>query len=184
VDVKRHILITGLPGVGKTTMIRDIADALPGKKSGFFTREERSGGRRTGFIIETLDGGEAILARKTSAGAHRVGAYQVFVENLERLALPAIQAKADIIIIDEIGKMECLSEKFKRAVLNILDGDARVVATVAKKGVGFIKEVKNRPDVSLFEVTPKNRDPVAAMLRRRLLDSHRKATKDDPNDTR
>lgn len=168
---KRHIFITGLPGVGKTTLIRTIADFLPGKKTGFFTREDRSGGRRIGFTIVTLDGGEAILARKSSAGAHRLGAYKVFVDNLEKLTIPAIQAEADTVVIDEIGKMECMSEPFKRAVLKALDGDARVVAAVAKKGVGFIKEVKNRPDVSLFEVTIKNRDAVAAMLKRRLLDS-------------
>ena len=180
---KRHIFITGLPGVGKTTLIRNISDALPGKKTGFFTREDRSEGRRIGFTIVTLAGGEATLARKSSAGAHRVGAYQVFVDNLEKLSIPAIEAEADIVVIDEIGKMECMSEKFKRAVLKALDGDSRVVATVARKGVGFIKDVKNRPDVSLFEVTVKNRDAMAHMLRKRLMDSESAASERDPGNT-
>ncbi|MBN1882732.1 MAG: NTPase [Deltaproteobacteria bacterium] len=168
---KRHIFITGLPGVGKTTLIRSITDVLTGKKTGFFTREDRSGGRRIGFTIVTLDGNETPLARKSPAGAHRMGAYQVFVDNLEKLAIPAIKAEADIIVIDEIGKMECMSEPFKRAVLNALDGDTRVVATVAKKGVGFIKDVKHRRDVSLFEVTVKNRDAMTIMLRKKLIDA-------------
>jgi len=171
VQEKQHIFITGLPGVGKTTLIRNIADSLPGRKAGFFTREDRSEGRRIGFTIVTLDGAEANLARKSSAGAHRVGAYQVFVDNLEKLAIPAIESDADVVVIDEIGKMECMSERFKQAVLKVLEGDARVIATVAKKGVGFIKDVKNRPDVSLFEVTVKNRDAMTAMLLRMLMDS-------------
>jgi nucleoside-triphosphatase len=63
-----------------------------------------------------------------------------------------------LIVIDEIGKMECLSRKFRDLLKELLDSEKGVVATIALKGTGLIEEVKGRKDVKMFEVSERNRD--------------------------
>ena len=63
-----------------------------------------------------------------------------------------------MIIVDEIGNMECLSTQFDRIMKGVLDSEKWVVATIALKGGGLIAEVKQRQGVKLFEITPSNRD--------------------------
>lgn len=169
---RRHILITGLPGTGKTTMILSLVERLSGTKGGFVTKEKRDGGKRTGFVIETISpGGEkktAPLATRSQKGMPRVGSYRVFVDSIENVAVPSISVDTDFVIIDEIGKMECTSKRFKEAVISAMEGRSRIIATIAKKGVGFIKDIKDRGDVRVFEVTIRNRDSLLETLLREI----------------
>ena len=77
-----------------------------------------------------------------------------------------------IVLIDEIGKMECFSSRFVAAVRRLLDDRKPVVATIAIKGGGFIAEAKARPDVEIWQVTKANRvelpERLAAALTARL----------------
>ena len=60
---KRNLLLTGIPGVGKTTVLRKVAERLSGVElGGFLTDEIRVEGKRVGFAIETFDGDSATLA--------------------------------------------------------------------------------------------------------------------------
>ncbi|OGL41722.1 MAG: hypothetical protein A2161_02540 [Candidatus Schekmanbacteria bacterium RBG_13_48_7] len=91
----------------------------------------------------------------------QVGKYKVDIQGFEQIVLPELNRKSsdvDVFLIDEIGKMECFSQKFVDAILRILDDNVPVVATVALKGNGFIAEVKSRKDIRLIEITYKNRD--------------------------
>ena len=63
-----------------------------------------------------------------------------------------------MVIIDEIGKMECLSDQFKKLISGLFDSEKQVIATIALKGSGFIEEVKRRHDIVLFEITKSNRN--------------------------
>ncbi|MBN2223282.1 MAG: AAA family ATPase [Deltaproteobacteria bacterium] len=165
---KRHILITGSPGVGKTTLIASIVVRLPGTKTGFITREIRKGGVRKGFIIETLDGERASLAQVTPFGSPRVGKYRVISESIRRVGVPAIGGRADFIVIDEIGKIEGTPEGFIRAVHKVLAGPSTVIATIAGNGNSFIEEIKLRPDVQLFKMTLRNRDSLAEDILKKI----------------
>jgi len=165
---KRHVLITGSPGVGKTTLIASVAARLPGKKTGFLTREVRRGQIRQGFVIETLDGKTAPLAEANGAGSSRVGKYRVLTESVRDIAVPAIVKDADFVVIDEIGKMETACEAFMPALQRALLGRGVVIATIAGRGSPVIEEVKRRPDVWVFEVTRRNRDSIGEVILERI----------------
>jgi nucleoside-triphosphatase len=158
-----HILLTGRPGVGKTTLICRIARTLieRGRRPvGFYTEEIREGGVRRGFRIVTLDGRTRVLAHVEHKRPARVGRYGVdvacFEALLRELDLPS--APQALTVIDEIGKMECLSSLFVRQIRAILDSRRPLLATVAARGQGLIREVKDRGDVRLIPVTVQNRD--------------------------
>jgi nucleoside-triphosphatase len=158
---KNNILITGLPGVGKTTLIKNIAEALKGLRPvGFYTAEIREGGRRKGFELISLDGRRGLLSRTDIRSPHRVGTYGVDVKGFEVFLtfLPLLNPSTRLVIIDEIGKMECFSEQFKECLIECLNSEKWVLATIAQKGSGFIEEIKRRHDVTLFEITQRNRN--------------------------
>jgi nucleoside-triphosphatase len=157
-----HILITGLPGVGKTTLIRTLAKLLAEyRPAGFYTEEIRDEqGIREGFRLVTLCGRQLVLSHVQQPGPYRVSRYGVDVAGFERLLeeLDLRRLPAPLIIIDEIGKMECFSRRFVDVVTLLLDGPKTLVATIALKGEGFIRQVKQRPDCRLVTVTRENRD--------------------------
>ncbi|MGD9001751.1 MAG: nucleoside-triphosphatase, partial [Anaerolineae bacterium] len=131
----RTLLLTGRPGVGKTTVIKKVAEALEGQAGGFYTEEVRGPeGRRRGFQLVTLDGNEAVMAHVDlrGEGRPRVSRYGVDVEAIHQVGVTALRramAANHVVIVDEIGKMELFCEPFKEAVIAALEGRNPVLAT-------------------------------------------------------
>ena len=147
--------------MGKTTLIRKLSEALTTlHPAGFYTSEIREEGVRKGFELISLEGSKGLLSHVDTQSPHRVGKYSVDVKGFENFldAIPFLNPSTHLIIIDEIGKMECFSENFKKLLGKILDSQKLVIATIALKGSGFIAEAKGREDVRIFEVTKRNRD--------------------------
>jgi nucleoside-triphosphatase len=157
----RILLLTGAPGIGKTTIVRRIARGLhPARIRGFTTEEIRVGRQRVGFRLEAFDGRVIVLAHVDIASPHRVGRYGVDLAAFDRVVDAALRLEdaPAVYLIDEIGKMECQSERFVSAVTAVLDSAVPVVATIAARGDGFILRVKGRADAELWHVTRANRD--------------------------
>jgi nucleoside-triphosphatase len=160
----KQILITGLPGVGKTTVIRKIAAALDNLHPvGFYTAEIQDKDVRRGFELVALDGRRSILSHVDIRGPHRVGKYGVDVAAFDTFleAIDLLDPAHSLIIMDEIGRMECLSAKFGTIVDRLLASDKTIIATIALKGGGLVDDIKRRAGVQLFEVTPTNRNRIA-----------------------
>jgi len=168
------ILLTGSPGCGKTTAITRIAAGLETRSAaGFYTQEIREGGKRRGFRWQRLDGAAGILAHVDIKSRFKVGKYGVDVSGFEKGVVPVLdvsRSDVELFLIDEIGKMECFSEKFVAAVRRLFESDKSVLATVAQKGSGLISEVKEYPGTELITLTKDNRDEVAADVIGRLSD--------------
>lgn len=157
----KNILLTGQPGVGKTTLIMRILEKLSLEAKGFFTEEIREKGIRKGFKIRTLDGEEGVLAHVDSRSSKRVGKYGVNVEEFEQIGVRALEEALEQespVVIDEIGKMELYSERFREILLKVLDRSPLVIATIGQQRDSFIEQVRSRPDVAVLVVTPENRE--------------------------
>ncbi len=156
---RKNVLLHGLPGSGKTTLVERLVQKIPYPKRGFYTREVRERGRRIGFKIVTIDGKEAWLAKR-GKGYPQVGKYRVYVESFEKLAVPTIQEvnPQEMMVIDEIGKMELFSKDFQEAVLRVLDSEVPVLATVGYGLLPFVERLFQRKDAIFAEVNPETRD--------------------------
>jgi nucleoside-triphosphatase len=162
-------LLTGLPGIGKTTAVESVIARLPGfNTTGFVTREIRRDDSRTGFEVVDTAGRRQLLASVALPSRPRVGRYGVDLRGFERFieTIPFQSTETDLILIDEIGKMECLSKRFRRLVGGLLDRPIPVLATVARYGGGLIEAVKRRPDIILREVRRTNRNRIPDELAR------------------
>jgi nucleoside-triphosphatase len=122
-------------------------------------------GVRVGFLMKTLDEKTGYLAHQDVRSDYHIRRYGVSIENIENIAVPSIRpVNGYIIILDEIGKMECFSETFKKASLSALDSPNIVVGTITFGGTDFILDVKKRDDIEVIEVTPGNRDGLPAEI--------------------
>lgn len=164
-------LLTGAPGSGKTTAIRRALDAARPDAGGFYTREIRVAGQRLGFEIVTLDGQTGLLAHLDIPGSPRVGRYGVDLTALEDLGIESLQAAArrgGLVVVDEIGPMECLSAAFCHTIEAILDSSADVLGTIVERPAPFPDRIKARPDVTLLTLTPANREALAEQVAAQL----------------
>jgi nucleoside-triphosphatase len=166
------ILLTGLPGCGKTTAImKVIANLERHKVAGFYTEEIRQDGVRKGFRWICLDGQSGTLAHVDIKSPARVGRYGVDIAGFENNVVPILdpgRTDTQLFVIDEIGRMECFSQKFVTAVRRLFGSDRSVLATVAQKGGGLISEVKNYSGIMLFSLSVRNRNETIAEILRIL----------------
>ncbi len=157
-------LITGRPGVGKTSLLLSLMKTLPGRKGGFYTREIRERGQRVGFHVTDLAGPEGILAHVQLAGPPRVGRYGVDLKMFDAIGVQAViraLQKADLIVIDEIGKMELYSSLFQTALLKVLEVQQPLLATILARAHPVTDRIKAHPEVWLHQLTSTNRAEVA-----------------------
>jgi nucleoside-triphosphatase len=170
-STKKNLLITGLPGTGKTTLIKKLSEELKHlHPAGFYTEEIREEGVRKGFELISLDGKKGLLSHKDIKSPYRVGRYKVDIESFENFlnSVPFFNSLNRLVIVDEIGKMECLSDRFKNLLKKILDSEKLVIATIPLKSGGFIEKIKKRPDVILFELKESNRNDLPPEILREV----------------
>jgi nucleoside-triphosphatase len=161
--MKRVLLLTGQPGTGKTALIKEALARTGVKGGGFYTEEIRTKGIRQGFRIVTLNGQEAILAHVGISSPHQVSKYKVDTDALDRVGVSALLhalKESDLIVIDEIGKMELLSPRFREVVTQAINSGQKVMGTIMLNPHPSADEIKRRPEVETLPVTRDNRPEV------------------------
>jgi nucleoside-triphosphatase len=174
---KRVLLLTGNPGVGKTTVLMKTVSALKGKGycvGGMISREAREGGTRVGFeILDLSSGRRGWLAHVKQKAGPQVGKYRVNMEDLNSIGAQAVTAaleNCDVVAIDEVGPMELFSAKFKEVARKALESRKPVLAVVHWKATDkIINEAKSREDSETFTVTQENRDKLPEIVAQKAL---------------
>jgi nucleoside-triphosphatase len=160
-------LLTGRPGTGKTTIIRETLSVISVTKGGFYTQEIKEGGMRKGFKIITLDGVECILSHIDFPKSKSVGKYGVSIENLEAMGVPSLERAindCELVVIDEVGKMELLSSRFREIVLKAIESNRIVLGTIMQSPNVFTDRIKQHSSVKLYNVTVANRGQILKTL--------------------
>lgn len=161
--MKKVYLLTGQPGTGKTSIIKEALARVKVRAGGFYTEEIRTGGVRQGFRIVTLDGQKAVLAHIGIPAPYQVSKYGVDVQSLDTVGVHALYKainECDLIVIDEIGKMELFSNKFKDTVLKAINSGKRVLGTIMLAPNPFADQIKRHAQVEVITVAKANRDEV------------------------
>ena len=166
-DPPTTVFLTGTPGIGKTTVITRFLERTSLRCTGFYTGEIRgTRGERRGFKVTSIpDGREGVLASVDIVSGPRVGKYRVAVPDFEAIALPAmVPGDGDLLVIDEIGRMELHSGRFREQVQECL-ARCPVLATVKQgRTDSFTSKLVDRPGSILLEVTRDNRDAMVNHL--------------------
>ena len=176
--MSRILLLTGKPGIGKTTVIQRAVAELVGrgfKVGGMMTREVREKGTRIGFEVENLSTKHrGWLAHINQPSGPRISKYRVNLKDLEEIGARAILnavTQADIIVIDEIGPMELFSKAFRDSVMKALQSGKAVLGTIHYRARGsFIEDIRRRGDVEIIEVTYENRDRLPNLIIEKIVD--------------
>ena len=165
-----NIFVTGPPRSGKSTLIEKVAKNIKRPATGFLTRELREKDKRVGFLIETIDGKTGLLAHEDIKSNCRVGKYKINLQDLEQIAVPSMlpSSSDQIVVVDEIGKMECLSRLFRETLLRVLSLENQVIGSIALKGDRFIQNIKKRDDVALVSITEKTRDAALELFLQKI----------------
>jgi nucleoside-triphosphatase len=165
------LLISGPPGSGKTTLIRTVLGQLPARAGGFLTEEIREGGERIAFRVTALDGRSGILAAARAGTGPQVGRYRVDVPTFEAVGIVAMEAAtaaADLIVVDEIGKMELCSPRFLPALEAALASAKPLLGSILHAPHPVTDAIKRRPEIELYRLTVRNRNDLAEAIAARL----------------
>jgi nucleoside-triphosphatase len=160
-------LLTGMPGTGKTSIIRQAITQSNCGAGGFYTQEIRSMGIREGFRIVTLDGKEGILAHIAIDSPLRVGKYGVDISVLDSIGVEAIYnavKQSNLVVIDEIGKMELFSPRFITAVQEALASPKKVLGTITLKPHPLADAIRLSKSIRVAELTRNNQKYVLAEI--------------------
>jgi nucleoside-triphosphatase len=166
--MKQVYLLTGQPGTGKTSLIKQAIAGVKGRAGGFYTEEIRSQGVRQGFRLVTLAGQTAIIAHINFKSPYRVSKYGVDIDNLDKIGVSTLtQAirECDLVVVDEIGKMELFSPRFRETVQGIISSGKKLLGTIMLSPNPHADAIKRQPQVNLITVTRANHEPVLEELK-------------------
>ena len=157
-----RIAITGQPGVGKTTVCREVADRLGRSTGGMVCSNIIEEGRRVGFELLDLQTGVKGVLAHIRGGGPSVGKYHVNMPDPDKIGVSAILSAlaTDLIVIDEIAPMELKSQRFVQAVEGALASDRDMLVVLHQRSTHPLAE-RIRAEFDLITVTKDNRDGIA-----------------------
>jgi len=157
--------ITGLPGSGRTDLLLTIVKMLEAdnvKVGGVITEPVEEEGKVTGFkMVDYITKEEALIAGTRIQSRARIEEFGIDLDTLGVFSVNAIKRavfNSDLVIIDEIGRIQLKSEYFNKAVLNALKSNKPIIMTIYRRSrSSLLQEIRRRDDIRMLEVTPVNK---------------------------
>jgi nucleoside-triphosphatase len=163
----KNIFLVGESGVGKTTILQKVLSELHLNAGGFFTQEIQAGKTHKGYELLTLNGEQGVLAHTNQKSTYKVGKFGVDLKVMTDIAIPSLKdalEHKDLILIDEIGKMECFSSEFRDMVSRCIDSPKPVLGSMQNFASPLINTLTNRDDIVRITVTQANRDQLPGKI--------------------
>lgn len=170
--MKTAYLVTGQPGCGKTTLIRQVVTGMHLRAAGFYTEDLRQGGVCEGFRIVTLDGEMALIARAGHMGSVTVSKYGVDLKEMERVGVAALhraKERGHVLVVDEIGRMQLFSRAFRQILFDAVRTGHPVLGTIMLGRNAYADRLKRHSNVEVLTLTPHNRQEVLTLIRNRFV---------------
>lgn len=165
------ILLTGKPGVGKSTILDKVRHDFKGEKFGIISQELRDKeGHRLGFEAVNSQGDRKMFASIDQIKSNYIvgGKYHVDLSVIDKFVVPAIAAGINmpegLVFIDEIGRMQAFSQKFLETINNVLNSDTNILATIVYDPEPWSIQFKTNHQVILVQVSQLNRDILPKLL--------------------
>ncbi len=157
--MKKKLFITGTPGVGKTSLLKEVT--LPYLKhiGGFFTHTIIENNKRAGFLLKTCAGEEGVLAKKGMESKHKLNKYGIDISIIDNLGVTSLESAIktnNLIVIDEIGSMEIISPKFCETVVKCINSDKHILATIRYNAQPFTDDIKRMDNCEILVLTRDN----------------------------
>lgn len=168
-SLSKNLFIAGGPDSGKTALVRDAALAKKSRVGGFYMESIMSGRVRKGLMIRTLDGQDRMLASKTVKSNHMLEKFPVDLNALENVGVPALRLALmtkDMIVIDELGTLEGMSQRFKETLMECLQSSKPVLATIRSTSSKFTDELKKMPSTQIIVLKSSNKAVVRNQIRK------------------
>ena len=174
--LKPLMLVTGKPGIGKTSILRRTVKELKNRKyevGGMICREVREGGVRIGFeIMDLSTETRGWLAHVNQPTGPKIGKYHVNLTDLEVIGVGAILdalQNADVLAVDELGPMEFSSTAFSKALVKAVETIKPMMGTI-HYGLenSIIDSIKKREETEILKVTYKNRENLHNLIANKI----------------
>lgn len=165
---KRNVLIIGPAAIGKTTLVKRVLERTGLRAGGYLTRKVKTGLFKSQFELVLLSDNARVVTLTDSKGVPgwvRAGKQYVNVAAVDAVLVPALQeavrsGETDLIVLDEVGRLECLSELFRRQVVDCITSRKSILATMSVGGRDdeFLLSLESRSDVTVLPIGYENRD--------------------------
>lgn len=171
------ILLTGKPGIGKSTILKEVLGSLQMPKYGIVAEEIRNDqNQRVGFEAMTSDGKSSIFAHKLAFKTEfSVGDYYVDINAINDFIVPELKEglskEKSVVFVDEIGRMQSFSAEFLSIIKSLFSGKVNVLATIVFEDEPWSLEFKKYPGVILIDVNEKNREFLAEIINTAFLNA-------------
>ena len=160
-----NVILTGQRQIGKSTALSRFLAEYPGTVAGFRTVfDSRNDPKNRRLLLCSLPEGAAETAVTWADGVP-----QVHLSVFERCVPPLLAQKADLFVLDELGKFEGGAAAMRRAVEALFGSACDVLTVVRYDAPDWMGALKSRPDVTVLTVTEENRDDIPAALAKLLL---------------
>jgi nucleoside-triphosphatase len=159
----QNVFITGVPGIGKTSLISRLhRDLSPLVIRGFYKKAIYEYQILKGYRLATFDFQELVLAHIHIIGPDRFNDFGLNLDGFEKLITNQLtpDPNVELFLIDEIGMIECTSPQFRQRILNVIDSKIPLIATLESFNVLDILQIKDRNNIAVLNMTHKNRDSI------------------------